>query len=67
MGDKVFYMIVPKVSPREKLHRDQFNAIGRFMKNDKRRNEFSQKMDAEMYILKMGMPFECDVSEAFWL
>lgn len=51
----------------ERIAQDQRNAIGRFMKADKRRNAFATREEAQAYILKMGLPFNCEISEAFWM
>lgn len=53
-------------SKADQLRKERANAIGRYMKANKKRNHFTTKVDAEMYIIQMGLPFPCEVNEAFW-
>lgn len=50
----------------ERVAKEQRQAIGRFMKADKRRNHFQTREEAEQYIIKMGLPFRCKIAEAFF-
>ena len=50
----------------DRLRQERANAIGRFMKADKRRNCFETKEQAQIYICMMGLPFEVEASEACW-
>jgi len=66
-GSKTYnkQMVARRAAENQRTEEDK--RIGRFLKGKNLRNDFKTKLDAEIEIINMGLPFKCTVAEMFWL